>query len=148
MRVVLDTNVVVSRFIAPRGAPARVLQLWRSRRFDLLISPEILSEYDRVLHDVKIRSFHRMNDTEIARVIADFEELAVLIRPTEHFSVVVNDPKDDKYIDCAAAGNAHILVSGDKHLLNLGSYQQTGILPPSAFISLFTNGHPPDSLLF
>jgi predicted nucleic acid-binding protein len=89
-----------------------------------------------------------MSDTEIARVIADFEELAVLITPNEHFPVVVNDPKDDKFIDCAVAGNAHILVSGDKHLLNLGLYQQIGILPPSAFINLFTNGHPPDRLLF
>lgn len=148
MRVVVATNVVVSRYISPRGVPARVLQLWRSQRFDLIVSSEIIDEYDRVLHDDKVCSFHQMDDVEIARVIADFKELAVLITPTEHFSVVVNDPKDDKFIDCAVAGNAHILVSGDKHLLNLGSYHQIRILSPSAFISLFTNGQPLDSLLF
>jgi putative PIN family toxin of toxin-antitoxin system len=49
MRVVLDTNVIISRYISPYGTPAVILDHWEKNKFDLLVSPNILEEYDRAL---------------------------------------------------------------------------------------------------
>ena len=137
MRVVIDTNVDVSRYLAPYSTPARVLLLWEGHVFDLVVSPPILDEYKRVLGEPHIRRYHQKSDKEIATIIRRIRSAAIRVRPTQKFSVVPDDPDDDKFIECAVAGNAGYVVTGDKHLLALGSYQGIQIVPPAAFVNLF-----------
>ncbi len=137
MRVVLDTNIVVSRYIAPRGVVADALRLWEQRRFDVVVSPAILSEYERVLREPDLRSLHQMSEDEIARVISGFRAFSIQVDPITRFAAVCNDPDDDKFLECAVAGNANVIVSGDRNLLALGSYQGIHILPPASFLRLF-----------
>jgi putative PIN family toxin of toxin-antitoxin system len=147
VRVVLDTNVVVSRYWSPNGVAAQILGLLRQRRFDLILSSDILREYDRVLRYPKIRALHRMNDAEITRVIDDFREVAFMVYPEERLSIIPRDPDDNMFVECALLGRAQFIISGDKHLLNLGSYEQIEILPPADFVRLFTDEHPANPLL-
>lgn len=137
MHVVLDTNVVVSGYLSPNGTPARILSLWERGVFDLIVSPEIVAEYDRVLREPNIRALHRKSDGEIDTIIRRINEVAIRINPERRVSVVDTDPDDDKLIECAVAGDADYIVTGDKHLLALGSYQGIQIITPAIFVNLF-----------
>src|SRR5919202_1831035 len=101
MRVVVDTNVVVSRYVAPRGRPAQVLNHWQQGDFDLLVSEPILREYERVLGYDHVRTRHLMSDEEITDIIEDFGEFAIVVDPSEKLAVVKDDPDDDKFLECA-----------------------------------------------
>lgn len=65
MRVVIDTNVFISAAINPKGAPAKVLDAWRGRQFELIISPSIIAEVLEVIKRPSIRSRHGWSDEEI-----------------------------------------------------------------------------------
>ena len=135
MRVVADTNVVVSRYIAPGGSPVRILDRWQQGGFELLVSEPILEEYRRVLRYDRLRARHGLSDDEIEEVIDDLREFAIMTTPGERIEAVKDDPDDDKFLECGAAGGAEIVVSGDQHLLALGSFRGIQILPPTAFLA-------------
>ena len=135
MRVVADTNVVVSRYVAPRGVVVRILERWQQNAFDLLVSEAILAEYQRVLAYPRLRARHGLSDEEISVVIEDFREIGLLIEPEVSLSVVEDDPDDGKFLECAVAGGAEYIVTGDPHLLNLKQYQGIQILSPAAFLA-------------
>ena len=62
MRVVLDTNVVVSRYLSPHGVPAQILGYWREAAFDVVVSKAILAEYRHTLQYERLRVVHHMTD--------------------------------------------------------------------------------------
>ncbi len=136
MRVVLDTNVVASAYISPTGPPALVRLAWERRQFDLLVSSAILAEYDRVLRYPRLVARHRMSNQEITKVIDDIRQLATMIHVASELALVPDDPSDSKFIECAVDGGAEIIVSGDRHLLGVGSFRGIQILPPEAFLVL------------
>jgi putative PIN family toxin of toxin-antitoxin system len=136
MRVVIDTNVVVSRFLSPSGAPAKVFDLWRTGAFDLVVSVAILNEYREALAYQRVRSRHRMTDEEIAEVVSGFREFGILVEPEEIVNVIAADTEDNKLLECAVAGAAEYIVSGDRHLLDVGQYQGTQILSPEVFLAV------------
>ncbi len=138
MRVVVDTNVVVSAHIAPAGSPGEVLVRWGMREFQLLVSEAILAEYEELLRRPRIVARHRLSDTDVTSVIDDFMLLAVRVDVTSQLNVVLTDPTDNKFIECAVDGSAQYIVSGDHHLLELGEYRGIQILPPEAFLILLT----------
>src|SRR5688500_6150482 len=123
MRVVVDTNVVISRYMSPTSAPAAVLLLWERNMFELVVSPVVLAEYDRVLREPDIRRYHRKSDAELAAIIQRFRGAAIQVEPSHPLAIIKDDPDDDRLLECAVAGKADYIVSGDKHLLVLGSYQ-------------------------
>ncbi|MCC6629456.1 MAG: putative toxin-antitoxin system toxin component, PIN family [Chloroflexi bacterium] len=156
MRVVVDTNVVVSHYITPAARAAQVLHAWEAYRFDLVTSEAILTETRHVLGYSHLRACHQMDEAEIAQVIEDFRELAILVEPAGVHGVVKGDADDDKFLVCAIGGNVDLIVSGDRHLLALGAYAGIPIITPSpsccarsrkaratAGRSLTDNGHGP-----
>jgi putative PIN family toxin of toxin-antitoxin system len=136
VRVVADANVVVSGVIAPLGAPAAVLRGWRADVFELVVSDDILAEYGCVLKYPRIRRRHGLPDDEIAALIDEFRRFATVVEVTERLSIVADDPADDKYLECARAGGAAYIVSGDKHLLDLREHAGIRVLSPRAFLML------------
>ncbi len=137
MRVVLDTNVVVSSFIAPAGTPAKVVELMRENELELLVSEAILAEYESVLMYPQIQIRHSLSSIEVADIIAQFRAQAIVVEPGQELEVVKDDPDNDKFLECAVAGGAEFIVSGDKHLLALKEYAGIHILSPAAFLSVF-----------
>jgi len=132
LRVVLDTNVLISGIFFS-GPPARILQAWREARFELLLSRPILEEYQRVT-DVLNRKFPSVDASKIIRLIAIHSRMI----DTEGVSIVVSqDPDDDKFIECAIAGQADVIVSGDKHLLEIEEFEDIQILAPREFLDRF-----------
>ena len=140
MRVVVDTNLVVSRVLVPRGIPAQIFDAWRDDAFELLVSEPILAEYQRVLSYARLRAKHRRDDRQIAAIVAEFRAFAVLVEPTQPLAVVADDPDDDMFLECAVAGDADLIVSGDPHLLTLGAYADIPILAPATFLAFLKQG--------
>ena len=98
----------------------------------MLLSREILDEYLRVFSYPKFE----LSEEEIKELIQ--EEIlpyAEVVKPKRRLRVVQRDPSDDKFIECAAAGKARVIISGDKDLLSLGRYRQIRILSPAKFLA-------------
>lgn len=134
MRVILDTNVVVSRFLSARGAPAQVFKLWEAHAFDLLVSRPILQEYKKALSYPKVRKLHQLSGQEINEIVNGFSQLSILIEPDIKLRIIKADPKDNKFLECAVTGKADCIISGDKHLLEAKEYQGIQIFTPRAFL--------------
>jgi putative PIN family toxin of toxin-antitoxin system len=136
IRVVLDSNVVVSSFIVPVGAPARIMAAWRAERLALLISEPVLAEYERALNYPRVRRRHGLTPRQVAREVAAIRAAATVVSPGSVPRVVPADPDDDQILACALTGGADFIVSGDRHLLDLRDYRGIRILPPAAFVAL------------
>ncbi|MBI5627546.1 MAG: putative toxin-antitoxin system toxin component, PIN family [Candidatus Rokubacteria bacterium] len=129
-RVVLDTNTLISALLFS-GTASRLVPLWQSRRITVLVSKEILQEYLRVLAYPKFQ----LGDHEIrALVEEELLPLAETIRVRRRLAVVRRDPEDDKFLECAVAGRAEYLVTGDRDLRELGSYRGITILTVGEFL--------------
>ena len=131
-RVVLDTNVVVSSYWG--GKPKRIIELWMEGRFKLVVSPAILQEYQEVLERFSIQD----EDLEAFFALLTAPRLAIVVRPDRHYDVIPEDPSDNIFLDCAVAGGADHIVSGDTHLLKLGTFTGIPILNPAAFLRKLT----------
>ena len=130
MRVVLDTNVVVSALLFT-GIPSKLVQLWQGGAITALVSRTILEEYLRVLSYPKFK----LSEGDIRGLIQ--EELlpyVEVVKTRRRLRVVDRDPSDDKFVECAVAGKARVIISGDKDLLSIGRYRKTLIQSPAQFL--------------
>jgi putative PIN family toxin of toxin-antitoxin system len=134
-RAVLDANVFVTAVLTPAGVAAAVLEAWRAERFELLASSATLDEVARVLAYPKIARRHGWSRREILAFVRELEDLAVVTPGQVELSVIREDPDDNRYLECAVEGRAEYIVSGDRHLLALGTYRQIAIVTPRAFLS-------------
>jgi putative PIN family toxin of toxin-antitoxin system len=137
MRVVLDTNVIISSYLTPHGRVARIVTLWEQGAIDVLVSDVILDEYARVLRYPRHRKAHQLTDDQLADIDEAFREFSEYIEPEDTPAVVEEDPDDDHFLACADWGRADCLVSGDPHLLKLDYYKGIPILSPAAFLKQF-----------
>lgn len=133
MRVVLDTNVFISSVLVSKGYPAKILDAWRKDSFDLLVSPKIVAEVTDVLRRPRIRKKHDWSDEEIDGFIEGLVASAIVVSGGLEVKVIKDDPDDDKYLACAEEGGADYIISGDRHLRKLGSYEGIKIVSPREF---------------
>ena len=130
MRVVLDTNVLVSAAIKKRGKPERILQAG-GEHFVLLCSAYILAEVDRVMARQHIRKWlPNANYREgFVSALQDSAEFVSTVSAVQ----AVSDAKDNPILACAVDGSADVVVTGDRHLLRLGTYGHIQIVTPAVF---------------
>ena len=133
MRLILDTNILLSAFLSPLGAPAKLLDAWERKTFTLVACDALIAE----LRDVAGRPFFR------ARLRASAAELlAAGLRDFSFFcqnlpsGPIAPDPKDSYLLALAEASQAEFLVTGDKQLLSLKLHQSTRIITPAAMVEL------------
>lgn len=134
MRAVIDTNVIVSGLILPRGAPGEILRALRDRRYLAIVSRPILEEIAAILARDWLQERYGIQDDDIRdflRLLAlrsEFVEPAAEIR-------LCRDPHDDKFLEAAAEGHADRIVTGDADLLALSAVGATSIVTPTAFVA-------------
>jgi hypothetical protein len=132
VRLVIDTNILISALLSGTSLPAHLIVLWREGRFDLLTSAEQLDELIRVTRYPKIR--RRLAPALAGRLINEIRDLSVLL--TELPAVTASpDPHDNYLLAMAVSGSADFLVTGDKrHLLALRLFEGTKIITVRDFL--------------
>ena len=133
MRAILDTNILCSALITPGGPTDRLYRAWREGRFQLLTSEEQLEEFRRVTRYPHLRPF-----IEPAAAGAMYNELRRLAILLETLPVIdaSKDPGDNFLLAMAQAGEADVLVTGDKQdLLSLKIFQRTRIITARQFLT-------------
>lgn len=134
MRLIIDTNILVSALLAATSLPAQLVVLWRAGRFDLLTTAEQLDELMRVTRYPKIRE--RLAPAVAGRLVNDLRALAVTVDKLPVVEVST-DPDDNYLLALAAAGAADFLVTGDKQdLLGIAIYEGTKIITVRDFLGL------------
>jgi putative PIN family toxin of toxin-antitoxin system len=129
LRVVLDTNVLISAFTHNRpGISFQIWQLAIERRYRLLISPAIAAE----VADVLRRKFS-WEDEPVLQRLKFLVRTSEMVVPKLTLQVVPEDDDDNRILECAIAGNAGLIVSSDRHLRKLASYEGVGIVTPIDF---------------
>jgi len=131
VRVVLDTNAIVSALLFS-GISSKLVSLWQKGLITPLLSREVVDEYLRVLGYPKFE----LSEGEIKELIQ--EEIlpyAEVVTPKIRLRVIQRDPSDNKFIECAVAGRARVIISGDKDLLFLGRYRQIRIQSSAQFLA-------------
>jgi putative PIN family toxin of toxin-antitoxin system len=129
MRVVIDTNVFVSG-IFWKGPPFTILDAWRDGRFEIVLSPAILMEYQRVTEELQ-RSRPPIDLRGIIRLAATSSHMVADVQLPEP---VCSDPADDKFLAAAVAGKARVVISGDKALLAVKRYGNVQVTTPHSFV--------------
>lgn len=127
-RVVADTNVLVSA-LQFGGKPRQLLDLATDGQVDLAISEAIIAETLRVLGD----KFHCAPEW-VAEADRQLRVITRFVQPTESIQAIEGDPTDDRILECAVAAEAEVIVSGDSHLLNLGSFRGIPIQRVAEFL--------------
>jgi len=128
MRVVFDTNILVSALVFPGGQGDAALRRIIAGRDLLVMSKAILDE----LLDVLSRKFAR-DAEELAHVAVFFSELAMVVTPRRRLRAVQDDP-DNRILECALAGRAEVIVTGDKALLALKSFRNIPLVTLRAYL--------------
>jgi putative PIN family toxin of toxin-antitoxin system len=138
MRLILDTNILLSALLSPVGPPAKLLDQWERKRFTLVACDALIAE----LRDVASRPFFR------ARLRGSAVELlAAGLRDFSFFcselvtAPVAPDPKDSYLLALAEVSHAEFLVTGDKQLLSLKRHKSTRIRSPAAMVEVLKARH-------
>jgi putative PIN family toxin of toxin-antitoxin system len=129
VKIILDTNVFISGVFFT-GPPYQILRAWRDGKVQLVISQEILEEYQRVGKRLA-QQFPGIDVGPILELLMIKAEVVVAPGLPEP---VCDDPHDDKFLACALASKAKLIVSGDKHLLRVSGYRRIVIVRPRKFI--------------
>lgn len=132
MKMVLDTNVLLSGLMYPNGPPGRVVRAWREAQFALVLAVEQLSEIDRVLGYTKIRRILRWDRAMIERFLKQLYLRSEIVDISRVISTVPRDPVDDFVLAMLIASEAECLVTGDTDLLELRD--RYPILTPAEFV--------------
>lgn len=138
MKVVVDTNVLVSALIKPNGLPAQLLT--HTTPFTLVTAEEILAELQRVLHYSRVRQRYRLSEELISAYLETLRAESEVIEITHNAAGTSQDPSDDKFLACAVSAQGDYVVSGDPHLTKLKSYQGIPILTPRQFFVILEAG--------
>jgi len=129
MKIVLDTNVFISGIFFG-GPPSKILASWRQSRIQIILTKEILEEYQRVGEELssKYPSINIDPFIELFTIFGEFVETKGISE------TICEDPDDNKFIECAIASQSKLIVSGDKHLLDISGYKNIEVLKPRDFV--------------
>lgn len=132
MRIVFDTNALLSATLWDGGVAQKLLFQLINSGIQIYSSKEILSEYGNVLK----RDFE-YRDNEVQEITRIVLQAVTIIEPRERIHAVVNDPEDNKILECAIASESSYVATYDKHLLTLKKFKEIRIITPEEALKLF-----------
>ena len=130
IRVVIDTNVVVSAQLVDEGLPAAIMDLAIAGKIQMFISPEVWAEYEEVLHRAKFK----FDPKFVTDTLADIQAASIMVQPKRQ-ARKAKDKKDNRFLAAAAAAKAAFLVTGNiRHFPP--RYLKTQVVTPAEFITI------------
>ena len=132
LKLVLDSNVFISAVVFG-GKPREILDLAVKGLIEIAVSDDILEEIKEVLEGNKFQF-----PAKIAyALVTEIEDLADLVEPKEWIDAILDDPEDNRVLECAVESGANGIISGDSHLLALRSFGKIKIMNPDEFLRWF-----------
>jgi len=134
LRIVVDTNILVSAALKRGGNPDTLLRRWIAGDFLIVTCPTAIAELSDVLNRPRIREKYHLTDQDIQDFVRQFSRQAILVPGTSVSGIVLPDPKDDMFISCAVEGRARYIISGDHHLQELRRHGRIRIRTVARFL--------------
>ena len=128
LKVVYDTNIIVSAALKPGSIPASLVALAIARHVRLFLSPAIFEEYREVLKRPKFG----FNPRTVDAFLRDLTRAATTVRPTQRMTSVPDEP-DNRFLECAQKARADYLVTGNKRHFPFPEFEGTRIVSPAEF---------------
>ena len=133
MRIVLDTNVIIAGFFW-QGSAKTIFAAIEDDEFELCLTRNILDEVKRVLQYPKFERHIRRAGIGPEKLLDGLLAHSLMFEDVELATVVAEDPSDDMFINCALLSGVKRIISGDKHLLRIGSFMGIRIVTPATFV--------------
>ena len=134
IKVVLDTNIIISAAISTDGNPAKIFELLLEKKIINYTTKEIIEEIEEVIERPAFKD--SINEDYKKFILDNFKSNSIIIKSKFDERAVLKDNKDDKFVNCALTVKAEI-ISGDKHLLDLKNYKGVNILNAKTFLERF-----------
>jgi uncharacterized protein len=132
LKVVLDTNIVVSALLKPDSLPEFVISLILEKKMTLCLSEPIFTEYQEVLARKK---FISLNPKRVAQFLTRLKSQAKWFIPKISVDIIETDPEDNKFLECAQEAKADFLITGNTKHFPFPKFARTRIVSPSEFLA-------------
>jgi len=130
MKIVIDTNLFVAGYFNKDSASAKILEMAKRGKIQVLWTEEIRKEVERIIKNIKAK---KKFQKEIQKIFKEENK----IEPRFKIKEIKEDPEDNKFLECAYFGEAQVIVSSDRHLLSLEHFRGIPIYTPKTFVGLF-----------
>ena len=127
VNVVLDTNLIIAAYYNRRSASAKILDLARNGKINVLWSEKVFEEAKFILDKIKAGVKFRRS------LLSIYKESRKIIKPERGITIISDDPSDNKLIGCAVKG-ASFIISNDHHLLDIGEFRGVKMVTPQNFL--------------
>ena len=135
LRVVLDTNILVSAVLSRAGTPAQIVDAWQRREFLVISSESAILEVERVLKYLHGTRKYKITEEQIEALLHLLRTDALLVpAESDTAGAIPADPADEVFLAIALDGSAQAIVSGDGHLLDLAMYRNVKIQTARQFL--------------
>jgi len=137
MKIVLDTNVVISGFLIPNGPPGVIIDLWGEGKLTVVVCQALIEEYLEVLLRPKFKKVGTIIERQDLCMELLSLENSIFVYPRFRLNVIESDPEDNRVLECAVEGGVQYIISGDEHLLSLKIFKEIAIVTPAEFLADF-----------
>jgi len=141
IRVVLDTNVLVSAHLTRNSKAEKILSLAEAGIIEIYLSPHIFRELEITLLSPKLMKIHKDTPEQVHHSIKLLKEFVKISSGLIEVDAVKADPDDNKIVACAVEAHADFIISGDHHLTDLQKHKNIRIVNPDTFLQLL-EGQP------
>ena len=135
LRVVIDTNTIISAPLSQNGNPAKIFELLLLEEINNFRSETITNEIIDVFKREKIKKL--ISEDKIHFIIDNYKKFSKLVEPDIKLSIVKEDEDDNRILECAETANVDYIISGDEHLLKLRNYKNIKISSPKQFLDIY-----------
>jgi putative PIN family toxin of toxin-antitoxin system len=133
IRIVVDTNVLVSALLKEYSSSALIVSLILQETLKLCLSPEILDEYKRVL---SYNKFQDLDQTTVKALLAELLRKSLMVEPKTLLDIIKADSEDNKFLECALEAEADFFITGNIKHFSFKEFHQTKIVTPSQFLQI------------
>lgn len=136
LKVVVDTNTVISAPLSEEGNPAKIFELLLLEEINNFRSEDVTNEIVEVFNREKIKKL--ASEDKIRFIVDNYRKFSRLVRPTIKLNIIKEDDDDNRILECGETANADYIISGDEHLLKLKNYKNMEIVSPKEFLYIYS----------
>lgn len=133
MKVVIDTNVIVSALLKSDSIPALIVSLILQKHIKVCLSSEIFIEYTEVFNYKKLKA---LNHADVQDLLLSIKENALWFSPKESIEIIKDDPDDNKFLECAFEAQADFFITGNTKHFTIDTFHQIQIVKPKQFLDI------------